>query len=706
MDSFGVGSSPGISGLGLAAPSQVEVWHRRLMLFSVTATLALLVEVAYAQLVPKMPKLYAVLLRSAVWDCIVVGVLAAQVIDLSTLPILAGTDGGHYLPVAVLIYHSMTLLVCTGYDLCSRHAASRGRFWHRSLVSRRVLQELAGGTGGRRMVLGRICFLVSGAAMWGALRMLLWFGDGMPVLAGFIVLLFMSYCAAGFAALEPRNTLPGQIVQWLCTGWGSREAILQGPLKILGGIFMLPFAASVILAQIWLRTIAFLIWLGVACPCCRLQRADNVYDAFEREMAVPLLQCSFLAFACTLAATILGAAHITGTSRTAVAMAGLYYTGMLLAWAAPSVLQAKVAAEEAHDAAAALGDDADGTQPLRGEHPGGESDVELEDIRSTCEELRALLYRERHDHSIELAQVQGKLRDQELRTRAAEREMQDVKREHVLVKQRASDLDCEVDEWRKRCSELCSQVTGRRAPPTLPRLRWSQDGPGPGRPVAEAGCDGHEGRNSADIETGEPSTDGDSSGSEALQPSTGLEAPVRGAESGSPTLLQSPPPPPPPPQVHCTASTPAALMQTPATPEAEEDVGHGPEATGPIVEDTSPASIDGSHGEPPRNHSVAAAETTVPPEVPEEAPEAEAPPLCAGEDGVANPELMAASEETTPDRADTATADFDEPPDDAAHLLAPSTPESPSSPAQPQSRLPERDSSHRGTMASEEEDGL
>ena len=40
---------------------------------------------------------------------------------------------------------------------------------------------------------------------------------------------------------------------------------------------------------------------AVACPCCRLQRADNVFDAFERELAIPLLQCSFLAFSCTLA---------------------------------------------------------------------------------------------------------------------------------------------------------------------------------------------------------------------------------------------------------------------------------------------------------------------------------------------------------------------------------------------------------------------
>ena len=60
----------------------------------------------------------------------------------------------------------------------------------------------------------------------------------------FIVLSFVAYSAAGLAALEPRRSLPGQLVQWLCTGWGSREALLQGPLKILGALLMLPFTAS------------------------------------------------------------------------------------------------------------------------------------------------------------------------------------------------------------------------------------------------------------------------------------------------------------------------------------------------------------------------------------------------------------------------------------------------------------------------------
>ena len=169
----------------------------------------------------------------------------------------------------------------------------------------------------------------------------------------FIVLSFVAYSAAGLAALEPRRSLPGQLVQWLCTGWGSREALLQGPLKILGALLMLPFTASatcrvcgvcfvllffwdacenrgwvvelaillfghpcllrsvlqVIAAQVWLRTISFIVWLAVACPCCRLQIADNVFDAFEQELAVPLLQCSFLAFACTLGGMVLVPCH-------------------------------------------------------------------------------------------------------------------------------------------------------------------------------------------------------------------------------------------------------------------------------------------------------------------------------------------------------------------------------------------------------------
>ncbi|CAK0794968.1 unnamed protein product, partial [Prorocentrum cordatum] len=120
------------------------------------------------------------------------------------------------------------------------------------------------------------------------------------------------------------------LVQWLCTGWGAREAFVQGPLKFLGALCLVPYAASVIAAQIWLRTVAFVVWLAVVCPCCRLQRADNVFDAFERDLALPLLQCSFLAFACTLAAITLGAGQLDSYGRFAVGAAALYYTGMLL----------------------------------------------------------------------------------------------------------------------------------------------------------------------------------------------------------------------------------------------------------------------------------------------------------------------------------------------------------------------------------------
>eukprot|EP00438_Fugacium_kawagutii_P000752 Skav230960 [mRNA] locus=scaffold1214:42537:63811:+ [translate_table: standard] len=50
------------------------------------------------RLVPKMPQLYAALIRAAVWDCIFVGVFVAQLVDLANLPFLEGIDNGHYLP--------------------------------------------------------------------------------------------------------------------------------------------------------------------------------------------------------------------------------------------------------------------------------------------------------------------------------------------------------------------------------------------------------------------------------------------------------------------------------------------------------------------------------------------------------------------------------------------------------------------------------
>ncbi|CAJ1337159.1 unnamed protein product [Effrenium voratum] len=339
-----------------SSSTAVEIWHFRIFVFSATATLALGVEVAYTKLVPRLPQLYAALIRAAVWDCVLVGVLVAQLVDLASIPLLAGIDTGHYLPLAVLLYHAIAFGFCGFYDLLSQQGSGRSRTWHRTLVSRRVLLELAGGPSGTKLYLGRICFIVSGGAMWLAIRVLLLLGEDTMVLTCFILLMFVSYCAAGLAALEPRRSLPGQLVQWLCTGWGAREALLQGPLKILGALLMLPFAASVIAAQIWLRTISFIVWLAVAWPCCRLQRADNVFDAFERELAIPLLQCSFLAFACTLAGLVLEA-ELSRQQRLAVGVAATYYTAMLLAWTAPAVLQAKVAAEESYDAHPVLGEE-------------------------------------------------------------------------------------------------------------------------------------------------------------------------------------------------------------------------------------------------------------------------------------------------------------------------------------------------------------
>lgn len=427
------------------------------------ATLALGVEMGYTRLMPSIPPVYAALIRAAVWDCVLVGVLVAQMVDLASTPLLAGTDGGHYLPLAVLLYHALTLVFCAAFDACSHAGVATARSWHHSLVCRRVLLELAGGASGAKLYLGRVCFVVSGAVIGLALRVLLWVDDGTNALTCFIVLLFVAYCAAGLAASEVRHTLPGHLVQWLCTGWAAREALVQGPLKIIGGLFLMPFAASVIAAQIWLRTLAFIVWLAVGCPCCRLQRADNVYDAFERELAVPLLQCSFLAFAGALAAIVLGANQLSSVQRMAVGSAAIYYTGMLTLWAAPAVLQAKVAAEEAFHASTALGEDGQ-VRLLSSESPAamfGESDIELEDVHAACDELRALLRRERHDHSVELAQLQGRLKDHELRIRAADRERAQAEESLAVAKGHAQ-------EWQERCSDLqrllAAQLSGAGTP--------------------------------------------------------------------------------------------------------------------------------------------------------------------------------------------------------------------------------------------------
>eukprot|EP00440_Ansanella_granifera_P071187 gb/GFBE01077258.1/.p1 GENE.gb/GFBE01077258.1/~~gb/GFBE01077258.1/.p1 ORF type:complete len:755 (+),score=140.85 gb/GFBE01077258.1/:1-2265(+) len=463
----------------VGAPSPVEIWHRRMFVFSMTATFALGIEIVYTKLVPKIPQLYAALIRAAVWDCVLVGVLVAQLVDLAaSSPLLEGIDSGRYLPLAVLLYHAIAFLFCGVYDMLSRQGSGRSRTLHRALVSRRVLLELAGGPTGTKLYLGRICFVVSGAALWLALRMLFLIGEETMVLTCFIILIFVTYCAAGLAALEPRRSLPGHLVQWLCTGWGAREAVLQGPLKIIGGLLMLPFAASVIAAQIWLRTISFIVWLAVACPCCRLQRADNVFDAFERELAVPLLQCSFLAFSCTLAGLVLGAGELSHLQRMAVGIAAVYYTAMLMLWTAPAVLQAKVAAEENLDANSLFSEE--GSMQLLQRGSGENGEVELEDLRSTCDELRALLQRERHDHAIEAGQLTAKLRDQELLSRTSDRAK-------VQAEELSGRMGQELEEWRIRCSELKKQLALSVSRPELPRLqldmhcRADRD---PGRPAA------------------------------------------------------------------------------------------------------------------------------------------------------------------------------------------------------------------------------
>lgn len=447
----------------------IQIWYVRLLLFALSAMLALAVEVGYAQVVPKLPQLYAVLLRAAVWDCVLVGIFAAQVIDLSGVPILAAADGGHYLPVVVLLYHFMKMAVCAGFDSITRGGLGRARTLHRSSVSRRVLLEFAGGATGSRLFLGRACFVLSGGSMWLALNALSWI-SGTTYFTGFIVVHLVAYCAAGLAALEPRQTLPGQLVQWLCTGWGSSGGFFQGPLKILGALFMLPFGASVIAAQIWLRTLAFIVWLAASYPCCRLQRTDNVYDAFEREMAIPLLQCSYLAYACVLAAGILGAGTFTGPQGSIVCAAAVYYVGMLILWTSPAVLRATVGAEEALDSAAAFGEDGQ-SQLLPSDRGGIANEVELEDLRCTCEELRALLHRERHNHTVDMEQKDAKLKDQELRARAAERRLLDAQHEGEVARKSAAKLQTALHRMEARCNRLCQQLGSDAVEPSEAGVR-------------------------------------------------------------------------------------------------------------------------------------------------------------------------------------------------------------------------------------------
>jgi len=173
---------------------------------------------------------------------------------------------------------------------------------------------------------------------------------------------------------------------------------------------------------------------------------------------MPLLQCSFLAFACTLSAILLNSHQLSGMQYVLVLVAAAYYTAMLMLWTAPSVLHAKVVAEESFEAATLLGGENDDAELIRsnvhGQPDTQNDETELEDLRATCEELRALLQRERHNHSVEARQLQEKLRDQEGQTRKAEHE-------RVQAAELASRLTRDMEGWRACCTELSAKPVPR-----------------------------------------------------------------------------------------------------------------------------------------------------------------------------------------------------------------------------------------------------
>lgn len=440
--------SIGVSEVGL----ELDSFPRRIALFSCTATLAVLVEAGYAHLVPKIPRLYATLFRAAVWDCVLIAVLAAQVVDLGAFPTLRRHDAGHYLPLAVLFYYAIKIVISSVAEVYSKFGQSRSRSRHRAIVRRRVLVELAGGATGAQLLLGRVIFVVSGAGMAVVAKVLAWVVSGTSVLVGCIVVMFASHCAAGLAALDPRRTTPGRVVQWLCTGCHGKNA----PLKIFGALLLLPFAVSVVAAQIWFRTVAFAVWFVTWFPCCRLAQGDSVYDAFEKEVVIPLLQCSFLGCACALAGMALNYRSFDPWQRLVVSAAATYYITMLMFWTTPAVLKAKVADEEGFEmSAGGYGDlEEEGQTALlrQGNNDGGE--VELEDIQATVEELRALLKRERHDRSVEVHQLQETVRDQELVIRSSERKLMEAKKDSAASKEGFVRLSGEVAEWKARCAQL------------------------------------------------------------------------------------------------------------------------------------------------------------------------------------------------------------------------------------------------------------
>merc|ERR1712137_853283 len=348
------------------------------------------------------------------------------------------------------MYHALMLLFCSLYDLLGRYNTTRARTLHRMLIVRKALLELAGSHTGSKLFLGRICFMASTSSIWIVMNGLTLVDDP-TVFTCFIISLLVAYCGAGLAAVEPRHSLPNQAVQWLCTGWGLSQAPTQCILKIVSGLLLLPFTPSAIIAQVCLRSVAFIVWLSAACPCCRLRRNENVYDAFEHELCVPLLQCGFLAFGCILAFAVQGASEISYMQRFVVGTACLYYTGMLLFWVAPAVLQAKVAAQEACDAAALFVDEGqiELLQTGRSEIEG----LELEELQASYEEVRALLRRERHDNSILTGQLKAEVKDEQMRLVSAQREL-------AQALETSSRLSLELKEWRDRCEELNKKLVG------------------------------------------------------------------------------------------------------------------------------------------------------------------------------------------------------------------------------------------------------
>jgi len=83
--------------------------------------------------------------------------------------------------------------------------------------------------------------------------------------------------------------------------------------------------------------------------------------------------------------------------------------------------------------------------------------------------LQALLKQERHDRSVEVAQLQDQLRDHELRARLRERTLQDGKHEIVKATDTAKHLEGELAIARDKIAELSSKLAIALTGSTLPR---------------------------------------------------------------------------------------------------------------------------------------------------------------------------------------------------------------------------------------------